>query len=133
MRRDEERRVAWVELISLLREVNSFVDAIIVEGRKDMEALKKLGLVKPILRGSLPMRTQSDLIEEIAKNFLKIVILTDFDEEGRELNRKLTGMLKQRGLKVAEHYRRAVGRLLGELRISTIESLSKLGERFSAS
>lgn len=126
MGREEERRAAWDELISALREIDRFVDMVIVEGRRDVEALKSLGLVKPIFTCSSPGRSHPDLVEEIAKDFRRVVILTDFDEEGRDLNRKLAAMLEQRGLTVAEGYRRAMGKILGELRISTIESLSKL-------
>lgn len=126
MGREEERRAAWDELVSTLGEIDSFADVVIVEGRKDVRALKSLGLVKPIFKCSSPGRSHPDLVEEIAKDFMRVVVLTDFDDEGRDLNRKLAGMLRQRGLIVARSYRRAVGKILGELRVSTIESLSKL-------
>ena len=126
--REEKRRAAWNELTCILGEIDEAVDALIVEGQRDVEALRSLGLVKPIFRGSSPGRLQVDLVEEIAKSFLRVVILTDFDEEGRGLNKKLAGILKQRGVKVAETYRRKVGRVLGALKVSTIESLSKLKE-----
>jgi len=125
---EEKRRAAWNELISLLGEIDDSVDVVIVEGQRDTEALRSLGLVKPIFRDSSPGRLQADLVEEIAKSFTRVVILTDFDAEGRDLNRKLAATLGQRGLRVAEAYRRKVGRLLGALKVSTIESLNKLKE-----
>jgi len=126
MGREEQRRAAWDELVSTLREVDRFVGVVIVEGRRDVEALKSQGLVKPIFTCSSPRRSHPDLLEEIAKDFRSVVILTDFDEEGRDLNRKLASMLKQRSLIVDEGFRRAVGKILGKLRILTIESLRKL-------
>ena len=123
---EEKRRAAWNELMILLEDIEDSVDVVIVEGQRDAEALRSLGLVKPIFRDSSPGRLQADLVEEIAKSFTRVVILTDFDEKGRDLNRKLAATLEQRGLRVNETYRLKAGRLLGTLKVSTIESLSKL-------
>lgn len=131
MTQEEKRRAAWNELVILLGEIEDSVDVVIVEGQRDAEALRSLGLVKPIFRDSSPGRLQADLVEEIAKNFSRVVVLTDFDEKGRDLNRKLAAKLEQRGLRVAEAYRRKVGRLLGALKVSTIESLNKIKKEIS--
>jgi len=126
IQREEEYRNVWRDLVSLLEEIDRLVDAIIVEGRRDSEALRGMGLTKPIYRSSTPGRSRSDLVEELAKNHSRVVILTDFDEEGRDLNRRLSDLLEHRGLRVEKTYRRSVGRLMGELRVTTIESLNKL-------
>jgi len=126
MLQEEKRRAAWDELICLLREMDESVDAVIVEGQRDVHALRSLGVSKPIFRGSSSGRLHADLVEEVAENFVKVVILTDFDEEGRDLERKLTNVLEQRGVKIAKTYRKTAGRFLNKLKVSTIESLSKL-------
>lgn len=126
IQREEEYKDVWRDLLSLLGEINRLVDAIIVEGQRDSEALRTMGLTKPIYRSSTPERSHSDLVEELAENHSRVVILTDFDEEGRDLNRRLSYLLEHRGLRVEKSYRRSVGRLLRELKITTIESLRKL-------
>ena len=126
MLQEDRRRAAWDELLCLLREVDGAVDAVIVEGQRDLDALRGLGMSKPIFRCSSYGSLRTDLVEEVAENFLRVFILTDFDEEGRDLNRKLTSILEHRGVKVVKVYRRSVRRLLSELKVSTIESLSKL-------
>lgn len=92
-------------MVSALREIDRFVDVVIVEGRRDVRALKSLGVVKPLFKCSSPSRSHPDFVEEIARDFRRVIVLTDFDEEGRDLNRELAGMLEQRGLIVAGDYR----------------------------
>ena len=132
MLQEDRRRAAWDELLCLLREIDGAVDVVIVEGQRDLDALRGLGLSKPIFKCSSYGSLRTDLVEEVTKNFSRVIILTDFDEEGRDLNRKLTSILEQRGIKVAKAYRRATGRLMSKIKVWTIESLSKLSrDRFN--
>jgi 5S rRNA maturation endonuclease (ribonuclease M5) len=52
-----------------------------------------------------------------------VVLLTDFDEEGRRLNRHLTRLLERKGVKVEVGLRRQFGRLMAALGIYVIEAL----------
>ena len=124
-----EREEAWENLVSLLHEIDRAVDVLIVEGPGDEGALKALGIQKPMFRGS-HLWNQADMIETIAQRFGRVLVLTDFDREGRSLNRRLTGTLEKRGLRVEKGYRKELGKLLGQLSISTIESLAKREELF---
>jgi 5S rRNA maturation endonuclease (ribonuclease M5) len=114
----------WLKLVSLLDEIDEVADAVIVEGQEDDRTLRHLGIRKPIFRAS-SSRSQTDLFEDLAKNFRKVIIITDFDREGRSLNRRLTNALEKRGLTVEKALRKRLGKLLGQLSILTIESLTR--------
>ena len=120
---NEERKKHEVyrELKDLINDLNYSVDAVVVEGSHDKKTLKLLGFKKPILQCSkLPHTTITDLV---AEKFSDVVILTDFDEEGKLLNKKLTSLLETKGVKVDLFYRRRFRKLLKEVKISTIESI----------
>lgn len=115
----------WTKLESLIDELDEVTDAFIVEGREDFHALRRLGVRKPVFEAS-HSRIQADLVEDLARDFRRVTVLTDFDREGRSLNRRLTNMLEKRGLLVEKAYRKRLGKILGQLSTSTIESLARL-------
>jgi 5S rRNA maturation endonuclease (ribonuclease M5) len=89
---DTERAERLREVLEALYEVNKLVP-IIVEGRKDALALRRLGLVGEIItlhRG----KTLYDFCEDIAERYHKVVILLDWDSEGESLNKKVSKNLK---------------------------------------
>jgi len=75
---------------------------IIVEGKKDKEALEKLGIKNIIELSKKPL---FQVIEDIADNGKECVILTDLDKEGKELYGKLSAGLKRLGVKVDDSFR----------------------------
>jgi|SRR3972149_287590 len=89
---------------------------IIVEGKRDKEVLYSFGLTKvyTINRGLY------ELSEEFDKK--EILILTDFDKEGKEISRKLSLFLQVKN-KIDRNTRRKIGLLLSKLQIRTIEEL----------
>lgn len=67
---------------------------IIVEGKKDKAALASLGFVN-IVTLAKPLYL---VIEEVASNYKKAVILTDLDKEGKLLYGKLSSGLQRHGV-----------------------------------
>jgi 5S rRNA maturation endonuclease (ribonuclease M5) len=67
--------------------------AIIVEGKRDEKALKSLGLKDIIAINGRPLYQ----IAEIANTKKNLVILTDFDKKGRQIEKKLRCLLQKRG------------------------------------
>ena len=120
---DEEcrRYEVYHELEELVSEMNYTVDAVVIEGPHDRRTLNRLGYRKPILLCSKV--SHSELVDLISEKFSNVVVLTDFDEEGVQLNRRLSKLLERRGVKVDRFYRRRFRRLLKEARISTIEAI----------
>ncbi len=93
---------------------------IIVEGKKDKAALSTLGV-----RESVFILNGKDIwnrLEEIAsKNQEKhVVILTDFDKEGKKLYGKITKDLEKIGMKINKKYREFFQK---RTKISQIEGL----------
>lgn len=120
---EEERRryEVYRELEELASEMNYTVDAVVVEGPHDKKTLKLLGYKKPILLCSkIP---HNELAELAARKFSKLAVLTDFDEEGTLLNKKLTKLFEKRGVKVDRFYRRRFRKLLKKANILTIEGI----------
>jgi len=105
------------------------VSAVVVEGPRDVEALRRVGY-----NGRVEVCTRfgvsdSDLTESLAREVDSVVLLTDFDEEGRRINRDLTRLLERKGVKVEAGLRRRLGRLMAALGIYTVEALDNAVSR----
>jgi 5S rRNA maturation endonuclease (ribonuclease M5) len=94
-----ERRM---EIIEALKKLDENVDLIIVEGKRDRYALRKLGCKTNIIALGDTHKPILTLIEDLNMKYmgLKVAILTDFDEEGEELNKKIERILEGSSLKV---------------------------------
>jgi 5S rRNA maturation endonuclease (ribonuclease M5) len=101
-----------------------YVDAILVEGTQDRKILQHLGFNKPILRCAKQLH--NDLVEFIAAKFSVVVILTDFDEEGTFLNKRLSKLLEEKGVRIDRFYRKRIFKLLRSVNIFTIEGIDNL-------
>ncbi|MEM4246170.1 MAG: toprim domain-containing protein [Candidatus Bathyarchaeia archaeon] len=121
-----DRFQALLDLIELLNSINSSVDAVIVEGSRDREALRELGFNGMIEMHSMKGFSEEELVEEIRSKYKSVLLLTDFDEEGRQLNRRLTYILERRGVRVDLGLRRVIGRLMATLGVYSIEDLENI-------
>jgi 5S rRNA maturation endonuclease (ribonuclease M5) len=94
-----ERRM---EIIEALKKLDENVDLIIVEGKRDRYVLRKLGCKANIIVLGDTHKPLLTLIEDLNMKYmgLKVAILTDFDEEGEELNKKIERILEGSSLKV---------------------------------
>ncbi|MGQ9543725.1 MAG: toprim domain-containing protein [Candidatus Bathyarchaeia archaeon] len=108
----------------LISDMNYAVDAVVVEGPHDMKTLQVLGYRGPTLTCS--RINQARLVNLIAERYRSIVILTDFDSQGRTLSKKLGTLLERRGLVVGHSSRRILQRLLKEVGLETIEGIYRL-------
>jgi len=85
---DFERAERLREVIEALHEANKSVP-VIVEGNKDVSALRELGLTGEIIslhRG----KSLYDFCSDIAERFQKVIILLDWDKKGESLNKALS-------------------------------------------
>lgn len=98
---------------------------VIVEGPRDVEAMRRIGYGGKIEICSKHSVSDSDLVESLARRIASVIILTDFDEEGRRINRDLKRLLERKGVKVERGLRRQLGRLMAALSIYTIEALDE--------
>ncbi len=109
-------------LFSCMNDFNGFLGRlkqaklIIVEGKKDKQALSKFGIKNIfVLNGPLYKN-----IEEISKKAKEVVILTDLDKEGRKLFSRLNSRLQERGIKVDNSFREF---LFKETKLRQIEGI----------
>jgi len=100
---------------------------IIVEGLRDVAALKKLGVTKNVV----PLNKGASVIafsEDIAKKSSRAVILTDWDRKGGHLARLLMDALTGTDVKVDTDIRAKIV-MLSKKEIRDIESLPSLLSR----
>jgi 5S rRNA maturation endonuclease (ribonuclease M5) len=119
---DRERAERLREVLEALNEVNKRVP-VIVEGKRDAIALRKLGLVGEIItlhRG----KGLYDFCEEIVERFTKVVILLDWDEKGELLNRTVSENLTGHWEEFAAF--RGILKILCQKDIKDIEGIPKL-------
>ena len=117
----------YAELESIIQEMDEFVDAIIVEGTRDKEALQELGITKEILMCS--SRPDAEFLDYLSSRYKRVTILTDYDRMGKKINKKLIARLERAGIKVENRYREKIGRILGLRGMRDIESVNALKKR----
>ena len=103
------------ELIDLLKENKE--KQVIVEGKRDKEALCLLGFKKTITLEKGIYETSEKVNEK------EVLILTDFDSEGRKIAKKLNIILQHLGYKIDISTRRKIGLMFTKLKIRKIEEL----------
>ncbi len=127
--RQERLRNAWDELNILLTELEYMVSIIIVEGLRDVEALRILGFKGRIDVCSHQSVSETELSEILSKDNKSVLILTDYDEEGKNISRNLTRLLEHRGVKVEVGLRRQFGRIMAAIGVYAIEDLDNSASR----
>jgi 5S rRNA maturation endonuclease (ribonuclease M5) len=113
-------------LIELLRQINEIVDIVIVEGSRDIKALKKLGYIGHLVSCQYVGVNNYEFVNKIAKDNYSILILTDYDKEGLFLNSVFSRLFEQKDVKIEYGLRRAIGRLTASLGVYSIEDLDNV-------
>ena len=102
-------------LINWIEELNDSQKVIIVEGKRDKEALIKLGITNQIITISNKPQTFFESITE------EVIILTDLDKHGRKLYAQIRTNFEKRRIKVDRKFRQ----FLQHKGISHIEGLKE--------
>jgi len=118
----------YQELENVVREMDDFVDAVVVEGARDKEALKEMGITKEIAMYSSGF-SYVELVDYLRSRHKCVAILTDFDRAGKSFNKKLSAGLEREGVKVEWRYREKIGRILGFRGMKCIESINSFRKR----
>lgn len=93
---EKEKKIKIV--IESIAEETAKGTPIIVEGKKDTEALKALGIEGQIMKAKTGGKTLIDLISEVENcGAREVILLLDFDRRGRELTRRLKQRLEKSG------------------------------------
>lgn len=122
-----ERAERLKEVFQGLYEVNKRIP-VIVEGRRDALALRRIGLVGEIITLHAG-KGLYEFCEDIAEKFHRVILLMDWDEKGESLYRALSENLK--GLWEEFYAFREITKLLCQKDIKDIEGIPVLLERLS--
>lgn len=113
------------KLEEVTKKFNRDVDSIIVEGFSDKQVMQKLGFEGRIFLSA--ERTVEDLAEDVERSSQRVAILTDFDEHGKEENKKILQELQDR-VDVIKASRKEFGAQLTSTGRRTIEDAAPLFE-----
>ena len=117
---------ALEELIASLLDASYQGAAIIVEGRRDLQALRALGLPGPVIMAS--RRSALDLAEDAARSYPQIILLTDWDSKGDEMCETIDYHLRSVGSRPDKEIRSRLKKLVKK-EIKDVESLSQYAQR----
>ncbi len=127
--RGERQKEAFEQLKEVLTDTE--VEYILVEGARDVGALRFLGVTIPIDVFSHVGMTEHGIAEEVAAKAETVLVLTDFDEKGIALTKRISELLTAEGVRVQWELRRKIRRLVGILGVKTIEALDNWVEKDS--
>ncbi len=83
---------------------------IIVEGKKDLMALKTLGMKGEVLCIKSSRKGVVDCLDEIKQNY--VIIFLDFDRRGTKLTKDVITYLEAKGIVINLLYWRSIGALI---------------------
>ncbi len=89
---EKEQLNLFIKVLKDLKELNRYVP-VLVEGKRDRETLRKLGLEGTILLLHQGLNLY-EYSEELAERYDKIIILLDWDPRGEAMYQKIKGYLK---------------------------------------
>jgi len=97
---------------------------IVVEGQKDWQALRELGIKGTIVMAKTSRKSFLDVTMEIEKQACKeiVLLLLDFDRRGTELTKRLVQHLEKARIKANTAYWRELKALMGH-DVKDIESI----------
>jgi len=96
--REREERIQLI--LERLKQESSEGTAIIVEGKKDVESLRQLGIEGPIISAKTGGKSRTDLICDVEESGVsEVILLFDFDRRGREWTGTVKRRLESAGVK----------------------------------
>jgi 5S rRNA maturation endonuclease (ribonuclease M5) len=130
MRKTRRLRNNERTLIDLIQSLDEQYEKlfVIVEGKRDEKVLRDLGLKAPIIKtqsGIPRVQFLRQLVEEIGDG--QVLILTDFDDEGKEICSHIERELEIKRVRVLRRLRREIRKAMGNWRC--IEELVALFRR----
>lgn len=109
--------------IDFLEKLRGSSALFIVEGKKDAEALSSLGIDKTFRISGRSIDTAAeDIVNELKPE--SVIILTDFDREGKRKAEKLETFLRFSGIKIETRVRKIFKNIM---RVTEIEELKGAG------
>jgi len=121
----KEKEEQILQVLEQLAEENRNGKPIIVEGQKDAETLRELGINGQIIFAKTGGKSLLDVVSEIeVASASEILMLLDFDRRGRELTERLKRHIEKLGIKANMHYWLRLSSLVGR-EVKDVEGLAK--------
>jgi len=108
---------AFLQLKNLVEKMNTEISCVVVEGKKDKEALERIGY-----RGRI---IYADRFKE-SKG--KVVILTDFDKEGKEIAKRITRSIGEKN--IDDFFRNEIRKILKSIGRDDVQSIINLCKKY---
>ncbi len=120
------------DFVKELNDLSSEGGAVLVEGKRDVEALVGLGYSGPLFTVSI-LTANAASRERLRKGVSKMVILTDMDAEGRRLASRYVKFLAKEGVPVSLAQRRRLSKASRGvfLHVENLRRFSLGGERLA--
>ena len=100
LRRLKEKEEKISEILSALAQESAKGTIILVEGKKDVETLRALGVEGPIVTVKTGGKSFLDVVSELETKTSKVILFLDFDRRGKQDTNRLRHGLERAGLKV---------------------------------
>ncbi|MFP4045821.1 MAG: toprim domain-containing protein [Candidatus Aenigmatarchaeota archaeon] len=84
---------------------------VVVEGKSDVAVLEKMGVKRIVPLNGRPL---FKVVKEVAEKSKEVLVLTDYDSEGRKLAHKLNVLFTSSGVQPWREMRRKIGKAITE-------------------
>jgi 5S rRNA maturation endonuclease (ribonuclease M5) len=120
----KEKEEKILQVLEALAEESAKGKPIVVEGKKDVEALRALGVAGSVVKVKTGGKSFLDAVSEIEKMGVpEVILFLDFDRRGKEGTKRLKQSLERAKIKPNVKFWRALSALVGK-EIQCIESLT---------
>jgi 5S rRNA maturation endonuclease (ribonuclease M5) len=120
----KEKEEKILQVLEALAEESAQGKPIVVEGKKDVEALRASGVAGTVITVKTGGKSFLDTVSEIEKiGFPEVILFLDFDRRGKEGTKRLKRSLERAKIKPNIKFWRALSALVGK-EIQCVESLT---------
>jgi len=121
----KEKEEQILQVLEQLAEENRSGKPIIVEGQKDAETLRELGINGQIIFAKTGGKSLLDVVSEIeVAGASEILMLLDFNRRGKELTERLKRHIEKAGVRANMYYWLKLSSLVGK-EVKDVEGLAK--------
>jgi 5S rRNA maturation endonuclease (ribonuclease M5) len=123
LRRLTEKKEKILQILNALAEESAKGTLILVEGKKDVEALRAFGVEGRVMTVKTGGKSFLDVVSELeTAEVAEVLLLLDFDRRGKEGTARLRRSLECAGIKSNVEYWRGLSFLLGN-EVQCVEGL----------
>jgi len=120
----KEKREKILKILENLKEESEKGTPIIVEGKKDIQALRTFDIKGKIISAKTGGKSFLDVISEVENTKKReVILLLDFDRRGKELTKNLKKYLETTGIKLNLTFWKKLSSLVGT-EVKDVEGLA---------